>query len=922
MAVRRRLSTARTRPSTARTLGILVLAGAAVGAILTEPREYPIAAFLLLPLASAIFFSTTATAALAALAVVAAASLAITGDEYEGLALVFRLAFLVVAAGVIVVLAAAREHRERFLAGREALRAARASLLRSERRYRSLVETATALVWTWDADGNVTEPQAAWEHSTGQAWTQQRGTGWIEAFHPDDRDAARLAIASAIDTCRSGILRARLWNTPLDEYRHVMVRYAPVVEENGEVREWIAAVTDVHDQTLAQLRAGQDARFRAAVFESLQDGVFVSDGNGYILDVNDAWTRICGYTREESLAARLPYPWWPDPDVHPTERAGFVGLAADVAERRDTGEYELSFRHRDGHLVPTLTTVSIVRDEHARIRLIVATVKDVSEQVAAQHRLRLVADLGARLASADGSRGVAEAAVDVLVAGLDAAAGALYVLDADSHRLQVRAARGFGEGAAREWAILRPEDAVPASDAFSRRAILICTDAEHRARYPLVADAIARAGLRTTLHLPLTHQRDAIGVLSFGFAAPRCLSNEDEQLLAAVAPLIAQALDRARLFEFQRSVAATLQQAMLAPAPAASAELAIAARYLPAVTELEVGGDWYDVVPLGDRRVAIAVGDIVGRGLHAAAVMGQLRSALNALARTTDSTAEAVSRLDLFAQPIEGARAATLVYCIVDPDAGTVRYTTAGHPPPLVVAPDGRTSFLREAGSWPLAVADPGSARREAVARLAPGSTLVLYTDGLVERRGQDVDTGMRRLAAEAARRAELPVERLCDELLEVLVGDARRDDVAIVALRAAVVTAPVFTCRVPATPSEIANVRRMLSRWMQHRRLPARVQADLTLAVGEACTNAIEHVQRAAAHESVLVEAQHGDGEIVLTVHDPGIAPPFVPGRRREHAMNVIASVTDGFVVSTTPDGGTHVEMRRKLTGGVAPVG
>lgn len=108
----------------------------------------------------------------------------------------------------------------------------------------------------------------------------------------------------------------------------------------------------------------------------------------------------------------------------------------------------------------------------------------------------------------------------------------------------------------------------------------------------------------------------------------------------------------------------------------------------------------------------------------------------------------------------------------------------------------------------------------------------------------------------------------------------------------------------------------------MQHRRLPARVQADLTLAVGEACTNAIAHVQRAAAHESVLVEAQHGDGEVVLTVHDPGIAPPFGRGRRREHAMNVIASVTDGFAVSTTRGGGTHVEMRRNLTEGPAPVG
>ena len=184
---------------------------------------------------------------------------------------------------------------------------------------------------------------------------------------------------------------------------------------------------------------------------------------------------------------------------------------------------------------------------------------------------------------------------------------------------------------------------------------------------------------------------------------------------------------------------------MLSPQPFALADIAVAARYVPAVAELSVGGDWYDVVPLDNERVAIAVGDIVGRGINAAAVMGQLRSALSVVARTTDSAVEAVARLDRFAHDIEGAKATTLLYGIVDPAVGTLRYTSAGHPPALIVSPDGTARFLDGGRGWPLAVADPDRPRPEAVAELTPGSTILLYTDGLVERRNERLEDGLAR---------------------------------------------------------------------------------------------------------------------------------------------------------------------------------
>jgi serine phosphatase RsbU (regulator of sigma subunit) len=280
------------------------------------------------------------------------------------------------------------------------------------------------------------------------------------------------------------------------------------------------------------------------------------------------------------------------------------------------------------------------------------------------------------------------------------------------------------------------------------------------------------------------------------------LSADDLALLHAIGPILAQALDRARLFEFQRSVASTLQRAMLSPQPFALADIAVAARYVPAVAELSVGGDWYDVVPLDNERVAIAVGDIVGRGINAAAVMGQLRSALSAVARTTDSAIEAVARLDRFAHDIEGAKATTLLYGIVDPVAGTLRYTSAGHPPALIVSPNGTARFLEGGRGWPLAVADPDRPRPEAVAELTPGSTILLYTDGLwsaaTAARGRSRPTRVQRGVAPIAGRAAVRRDP------RRLLGTGHSDDVALVALRMISPAAPSFTCRVPATAAEL----------------------------------------------------------------------------------------------------------------------
>ena len=235
----------------------------------------------------------------------------------------------------------------------------------------------------------------------------------------------------------------------------------------------------------------------------------------------------------------------------------------------------------------------------------------------------------------------------------------------------------------------------------------------------------------------------------------------------------------------ERQVALTLQRAML-PAPHGELRgLDVATRYRPAEDELYVGGDWFDVVQLDDDAVALAVGDAVGKGLAAATVMGQLRSALSAATHGADGPPEALDTLDRYARTVDGAIGTTVVQVRLDGSRDTVRYSRAGHPPPLVVTADGEAAFLEEAGGPPLAAEEHHSPHPKAEVPFPPGSTLVLYTDGVVERRGRSIDDGLEALADTVRRHRDLDVERLADLVLDELrQDDAHPDDAALVVAR------------------------------------------------------------------------------------------------------------------------------------------
>ncbi|MGY6024710.1 PP2C family protein-serine/threonine phosphatase [Streptomyces spinosirectus] len=234
----------------------------------------------------------------------------------------------------------------------------------------------------------------------------------------------------------------------------------------------------------------------------------------------------------------------------------------------------------------------------------------------------------------------------------------------------------------------------------------------------------------------------------------------------------------------EREVALALQKAML-PTPSPVGHHHAAVRYQPATRDLNVCGDWYDLADLPGDSIAVTVGDVVGHGLTAACVMGQLRSALSAACRVAEGPARALEALGLYARCVEGAESTTAATVFIDWDRHIVTYSSAGHPPPALLHPDGAVAFLDQATDPPLGARPVHVSRPQAHSPFTEGATLVLYTDGLIERRNEDIDTGLARLADSLAHHRNTDPETLADTLLtDLLPPGGNTDDIALVVIR------------------------------------------------------------------------------------------------------------------------------------------
>jgi len=293
--------------------------------------------------------------------------------------------------------------------------------------------------------------------------------------------------------------------------------------------------------------------------------------------------------------------------------------------------------------------------------------------------------------------------------------------------------------------------------------------------------------------LPLVASGRQVGSCLITFAAQRSFGGEDRTMYSAFAGILAQSLERARLYDIHHHRATELQRAMLPRTLPRLPGLAAAARYLPSTEGMQIGGDWYDLLRLPDGRIGLVIGDVQGHNAEATAVMGQLRSGLRAYATDGHDPAATLARTSRLLSELDTDLFATCLYLTLDPASGALRGARAGHPPPVRIS-DGKASELEVPGGPPLGV-DPGAAYPLAVGSLAVGETLLAYTDGLVENRDEDYDESVQRMLGGLelwARQTGGPtrggpdaaLERLADLLtLNVTERNSRPDDVALLLL-------------------------------------------------------------------------------------------------------------------------------------------
>jgi serine phosphatase RsbU (regulator of sigma subunit)/DNA-binding response OmpR family regulator/anti-sigma regulatory factor (Ser/Thr protein kinase) len=383
--------------------------------------------------------------------------------------------------------------------------------------------------------------------------------------------------------------------------------------------------------------------------------------------------------------------------------------------------------------------------------------------------------------------------------------------------------------------------------------------------------------------------------------------HDEIDLAQLVAERVAVALERARLYEREHSVATALQRSLLPDVLPPVRGARVAVRYLPAGWGLEAGGDWYDVVHQPDGQVALAIGDVVGRGVPAAAMMGQLRHALRAYLVEGHGPASALSRLDALVERSGPGTLATVACAAYDPDTGVLEYSSAGHPPPLVVPPDGPPRFLSHPLGLPAGVLPDADYEQRRVT-LAPGSVLLLYTDGLIEDRELPMSEGMERLRTEAVPGPDLDawLERLVERMTARRTVD---DDVAALALQVEAHAGGLLVRR-RAHASELASVRTAVRDGLRAAGVDGPAVDDVVLAASEAAGNVVRHAY-GGGPGLLEVEMEVDDGTVHLTVRDEGAWREA--GEKGRRGLMIIRGVMDEVQLEPGAQG-TTVRMTKAL--------
>lgn len=489
---------------------------------------------------------------------------------------------------------------------------------------------------------------------------------------------------------------------------------------------------------------------------------------------------------------------------------------------------------------------------------------------------------------------------------LDADTAAVLLLNKQTSELVATAAKGLEEEV--EQGVRIPLGKGFAGRVAAERRPVVIGRVDHR---NVLNPILREKGVSSLIGVPLLVRGEVLGVLHVGTLTPRTFTDADAELLQLVAERVALGL-HVRLYEQERRMTETLQRTFLPESLPEVPGLRLTAKYLPA-TDPGIGGDWYDVFVLRSGAVALAMGDVSGHGLRAAALMGRIRNALRACALEVENPSEAVDRLDRLMEPLDVTDIVTLLFGVVDTELSEFRFVSAGHVPPLLIKPDGRSSFADDDwGNPPLGIGHL-QPFREHIVPLEAGTSLLLYTDGLVERRDESLSEGLERLRGVSApmRLSPNPAEAIESAIRSLLDGREPADDIALLLVDLEAESTGI-DLRIAADPAALVALRRAFRRWLSDLGFPRRVSDDVITAVGEACANAVEHAYGPMGGWLHVLASCEAD-TIQVTVSDGGRWRRRQSGRGR--GSSLMRSMMDSVEIETS-DAGTTVTLQRRLPG------
>lgn len=487
---------------------------------------------------------------------------------------------------------------------------------------------------------------------------------------------------------------------------------------------------------------------------------------------------------------------------------------------------------------------------------------------------------------------------------LEVDTAAVLLLEEDRGVLVARAARGLEEE-------VRQGVQVPLARGFAGRVAAearpLIIDLDH---YDVVNPILRQKGIRSMLGVPLQVKGRVIGVMHIGTLVQRDFDQDDVKLLELAAERAALAIDNARISE-QRAVTAIMQRTLLPDALPEIPGVRFSAKYLPAGSGVKIGGDWYDVFQLANGRLAFVIGDVVGRGVLAASVMAEIRTALRAYLVQGHKLIEVLTMLNELLVTMGRRRGATLSIFELDLQVEELEAVIAGHLPPLLIEPDGHARLLEQRHGLPVGVRTGHD--YEAFRYPFPtGSRLLLYTDGLIERRNESIDAGFQRLVAAAQAAARLADGPLADGVYRALLDETPlEDDVALLAIE----TVPLegsLEMTLQAHPNVLGGLRTTLERWLRAAGADEDELFDVTLSVSEAAANAIEHAYGADEATFTVCCEQEGR-QVTVTVRDAGRwRTTRPPGGGR--GLEIMRALVDSVEVSSD-DEGTVVTLTKRLS-------